>query len=72
MPAPARTPLSQKKDGEMMRPNAKNAENPHNGSTFRPLILTSPVWLAFVLILARHIGPNWKAVIEFMTASPLR
>lgn len=40
---------------------------------FRSLVLTSPLWLAAIMIALNYVGgPQIQNTIQFLTASPLR
>ena len=40
---------------------------------FRPVVLTSPLWLAAIALIVSWLGgPGVKGVVQFLTSSPLR
>lgn len=38
----------------------------------RLLVLSCPLWLAGIALVLRSVSPEFRAVLEFMTTSPLR
>lgn len=39
---------------------------------YRLLTLTSPVWLAGLLMVAGAVSPQFRHILQFVTSSPLR
>jgi hypothetical protein len=40
---------------------------------FRPVVLTSPLWLAIITVIVSRLGgPGVRDVVHFLTFSPLR